>query len=443
MTCIKVVRSSRILASLLAFTTSLASAACPPDTFVHAADFRLGDYAMTQSNDNFGESMASDSRVVAVGAPRVDRSGSVGGAVFLFQRGATPSTWNYLKQLTEANFAEGGDLFGSALAMQKNVLIVAAPSGGDMASNDSGKVQVFERDQGGSNQWGLKQDIVAQSSAGNVSFGKSLALARDRLLVADPQAAGSNGEVYVYERNGLGQFARVATLSKPDAGGNNHFGDTVALYADTAVVADPAYDANPSRSGLEGRVYVFQRDQGGPGQWGLVTRLVTTPADNDSFGIAVSISHDRIAVGTGVPAAGQVFVFGRDAGGSDQWGQIQRLAAPSGDAGASDGFGHALDLHKWELVVGAPGVQGAQASTGAAYVYQRVPMSSPEHWSLLQKFYAAGNNYRSDFGVAMDWSHGFAALGDPLSDDPAFPAGSKVGHTYVFFDDEIMCTPFE
>ena len=434
---------SGLAALLTLFLAGPAMAACPPDTFVHASDFRLGDYDSTQANDNFGHAVATDGQVMAVGVPRHDTAASLGGAVYLFTRGATPGDWQYLKRLLEPHAAESGDRFGAALDAQDDVLVVGAPDGGDTNANDAGLVDVFERNQGQVGFWGVRQEIVAQESAGYRDFGSAVALQGDRLLVGDPLAGGGDGRVVVYQRGSSGLFAEVATLSNPDSGGLNHFGEQLALFGDVAVVSDPAFDADPGRSGLEGRVWVYARDQGGAGQWGLVTRLQPNPAATDSFGTAVSISHDRIAVGTGAPGAGRVYLFGRDVGGSSHWGQIESFTAPAGDTGASDGFGLALDLHKWELLVGAGSVFGAEASTGAAYVYHRVPQSSPEHWMLLQKFYSASNNYRSNFGVALDWGHGFAAIGDPLSDDPSFPAGSKVGHAYVFFDDEIMCTPFE
>ena len=63
---------------------------------------------------------------------------------------------------------------------------------------------------------------------------------------------------------------------------------------DTAVVGAPRNDG-PFNSGS---AYVFDRDEGGADMWGEVKKLTASdPAVGDSFGTSVAISDDTAVVG--------------------------------------------------------------------------------------------------------------------------------------------------
>ena len=67
-----------------------------------------------------------------------------------------------------------------------------------------------------------------------------------------------------------------------------------------------------------GAAYVFQRDQGGADNWGEVTKLTASDAQaGDQFGHGVAVSGDTAVVGAnfedaGGSNAGAAYVFGRD-----------------------------------------------------------------------------------------------------------------------------------
>ena len=92
-----------------------------------------------------------------------------------------------------------------------------------------------------------------------------------------------------------------------------------------------------------GAAYLFARDQGGPGQWGQVHKLTASDWQAaDDFGLFVAIDGDSAIVGArnedaGGSAAGAAYVFDRDQGGAGQWGEVAKLMAM--DAQAVDWFG--------------------------------------------------------------------------------------------------------
>ena len=116
----------------------------------------------------------------------------------------------------------------------------------------------------------------------------------------------------------------VATLSGDT--GDEDFGSYVTISGGTVVV------------GGDEAAYVFERDRGGPGAWGRVTKLTPSrPQDFPGFGGDVELDRDTLAIGTwlATESPGAVLVFDREAGGS--WNETASVRSPTGQA--NDGFG--------------------------------------------------------------------------------------------------------
>lgn len=434
----------RIAALLFLIVSSqVAWAGCPQDRSDYQADFSHADFVFGRANDKFGSAVATNGDVIAVG--RVRRDFQVDpdpGTVYLFQRNAASGQWSFLRELSEPGFSAHGDSFGGAVAMQSETLVVGAIQAGDDANNNAGAVYIFGRNQGGAHAWGVRQTIYVQEEDGFQSFGESIAIDGNRMLVGDSDAGSTHiGRVIVYERSGAaGDFHAAAELLAPvaDLGGTRDFARHVALDGDIAVVSDPLFDSD-ELSGLEGRVYLFKRNAGN-GQWSLLKRL-SAPLGIKGFGNAVSLSDDRIAVSNGQAQPGHVFLFERNAGGTDNWGQVADLTAGV-DSQTNDEFGVALDLHSRELMVGVANGSGTTGSTGAVYVFRR-DEGGPNHWGQAQKLFSQTNNSRSTYGATLDWAAGTAVIGDPLSDHPSFDPSARVGRAYAYYNDVIFCDSFE
>ena len=98
----------------------------------------------------------------------------------------------------------------------------------------------------------------------------------------------------------------------------------MALY--TLVAGAPDEDELDTSAGA---VYVFQRNLGGANNWGEAVKLLPDELRAGlayDFGTAVAISGDTIAVGAigdddAEVNAGAVYVFSRNEGGTDAWGR--------------------------------------------------------------------------------------------------------------------------
>ena len=90
-------------------------------------------------------------------------------------------------------------------------------------------------------------------------------------------------------------FIERKKLTASDGAADDLFGWSVSISGDTAIVAAPGDDDHGSDSGS---AYIFSRDQGGADNWGQVKKLIASDgAADDCFGGSVSISGDTAIVG--------------------------------------------------------------------------------------------------------------------------------------------------
>ena len=149
-------------------------------------------------------------------------------------------------------------------------------------------------------------------------------------------------------------FIEVKKLLALDANAGDEFGISVAVSGDTAVVGA---EGDAGAGNWAGAAYVLQRDQGGADNWGEVKKLTASDAEDEDFlGVTVAVSGDTAVVGaggedSGGSRAGAAYVFQRDEGGADNWGEVKKLTAS--DAQAEDWFGLSIAISGDTIVVGA------------------------------------------------------------------------------------------
>ena len=141
----------------------------------------------------------------------------------------------------------------------------------------------------------------------------------------------------------------------------------MAVSGDTVVVGAIGDGDNGAESGS---AYIFTRNQGGVDNWGQTAKITAAGgAEYDSFGDAVAVSGDTVVVGArGNDDNGSAYVFSRNAGGADTWGQTAKIIAAAGAVG--DRFGDAVAVSGDAVVVGAPLDDDNGSDSGSAYVYR-------------------------------------------------------------------------
>ncbi len=80
-------------------------------------------------------------------------------------------------------------------------------------------------------------------------------------------------------------------LKASTPGFNDAFGYTVGISGSTAIVGARYEDTTQPDSGA---AYIFERNTGGANNWGQVKMLkASTPGNNDQFGFSVGISDSN------------------------------------------------------------------------------------------------------------------------------------------------------
>ena len=90
-------------------------------------------------------------------------------------------------------------------------------------------------------------------------------------------------------------FQEIKKLLANDAQAGDFFGVRVSISGDYAIVGASHEDTGGN---FAGAAYIYFKDQGGTDNWGEVTKLVASDAEpGDYFGRSVSISGDYAIVG--------------------------------------------------------------------------------------------------------------------------------------------------
>ena len=278
---------------------------------------------------------------------------------------------------------------------------------------------VLMRDQGGRGAWGTVLQITGSDSEAGDGFGGAVAIEGDRIVVGSP-AAGFHitGAAYVFDRNhgGPGNWGQVAKLSDPDPVGLSDYGGAVGVSGDAVVVAaryKPLFAFN-------GVAYLYREDQGGAGNWGLAHTLV--PADGaagDQFGFSVSLDGDTAVISAATGNA--AYVFERNQGGPNAWGESHKIVAANP---LPELFGYSVKVDGDRVLVGAPGADDTVPNQGAVYLFER-DLGGAGNWGQSTRLLTADGSQGDMFGSAVSLD-GDAALVAAASDDGAAPDAGSV-----------------
>ena len=365
------------------------------------------------ADDRFGESVSISEGVVLVGAYLNDDMGTDSGSAYVFHYDGT--IWVEEQKLL-ASDAAAANSFGSSVSISGNVVLVGAPENDD-AGTDSGSAYVFHKE----GTWVEKAKPVASDAATQDIFGYSVSISGNVALVGAPEnddPGSLSGSAYVYRNNGT-SWLEEQKLVASDAAAYDFFGWSVSISGDVALVGAPENDDAGTDSGS---AYVYRYDGTA---WVEETKLTAIDAAAyDFFGWSVSISGDVALVGAWGndevgEFSGSAYVFRYD---GTSWVEEQKFVAS--DAATFDLFGRSVSISGDVALVGAWGNDDAGSLSGSAYVYRYNGTS----WLEEQKLMASDAAAADIFGSSVSISGDVALVGAFGNDD----AGSLSGSAYVY-----------
>ncbi|MGL4609925.1 MAG: hypothetical protein ACRCYY_09615 [Trueperaceae bacterium] len=348
---------------------------------------------------NFGNRVAVDGNLMVIACECPDRND----AAFIFERTTTGTwPWKYSKTLSIARTSLYDDR-RDGVVIDGNTIVL-----GYRDSTGKTYLNVYDRNQGGTNAWGLVKTLkdayssyvpyngtnlfdlsgntlvtntgkifqrnkyatnnwglvkVIDSSYGNVVISGDTVIASYTEYIGKGSDYGPYIDIYEKNQGGANNWGKVLETEKYAAIDSiNDGANDVALSGDTLVISNSHMN----------RVVVLQRNKGGTNAWGEVKKLQPTTIANDltNFGDEVSIQGDTIAVTSRFYQQSQpdtIYVYTRNQGGANQWGQAK---VPSSNISTSYRE-LTVDVSGNKVVVGSPNeIVDGKTNKGAVYIFE-------------------------------------------------------------------------
>lgn len=393
----------------LAMTLAATTAAAQADArFTHA----FAGMGEARDDDRFGSAVALSGDRAIIGMPNDETSENEDvGAAHVYAR--VNGVWELERKFTPGG-ADAGTGFGSSVAIDTDIVVVGAPRRDIDALTDAGVAYVYNRNVS-TGAWSLTTILEAGDGAAGDLFGSSVAVFDTYLLVgarSDNNGLGANqGSVYVFRRQVNGSWTQEAKLTQADATGSDNFGVSLAISAGasgvTAVIGADRHDVSGNNEA--GAAYVFFRGGSGWVQQGKL--LPNTIAAGDRFGTSVDVQGDRAVVGaplkdTNGTDNGNIYIYSRSGG---TWS----LSGSLPGAGAGHRFGQGVAVFGTRVLGGSP---GAPVDGNPARGNVRGFTLSGSDWVLQSTLLPGNPQFESSFGAAVALNGSTAMVGAPLRD---------------------------
>ena len=368
----------------------------------------------------FGTAVAISDSTAVVGAE--GKEGDTG-AAFVYE--LSDSGWTQVAELTASDGA-AGDLFGKAVAVSGDIVVVGAPGDDNERGTNAGSAYIYLR---GSMGWSEQARLISSDGAAEDQFGSAVAIDGTTAAIGAPLADSPSGQdagkVYVYDSDGP-LWAEQIVISLVDGSQGDGLGTSVALENTTLVMGAPETSAKT------GRVYVYV-------EVGItwVREAVLTGSDveiGDQFGADVDLDDNYIIIGSPIHNAeqGAGYVFRRTSG---EWGSVEEGKIESAVGAPGDRLGTSVSLSGNFAMLGAPQSDGA---LGASYLFERDGLI----WLQQTRFVSPDQEGADQVGqdVALDGEHALIGASYDTNGN-GFEAGSAYflsisGPIFVVANDE-------
>jgi hypothetical protein len=385
--------------------------------------------------------------VVAIYSEYAVAADPFGDAAYLLMKdqGGTDN-WGEVKKITPSD-GTSGDLFGYSVSMGYSYLVIGAPGHGYDASGanyllQAGAVYIFSRDQGGTGNWGQVAKIVAGDRKANNLFGLSVDVdeGTSGIVVGSPgndyDAAGANllndaGAVYLFEGSGS-SWAQKNKFVAGDRHESDNFGYSVSKSSSNIAIGVPENDYDAS--GLNflsaaGAVYIFNKSATVPFNWSQIKKIVSSDRHAEQFyGYSVSLFVSTLFIGAPgndynisggdyMDRSGAYYQYGKDQGGTNNWGQVKKYVPP--DRHENDMFGVSVSLAGQEMIAGAMqhdyDIFGSNylIEAGASYIFNQ-NSGGTNNWGIMNKVVSGDRQANTTFGISVGMGlSGYVIIGNP------------------------------
>jgi hypothetical protein len=314
---------------------------------------------------------------------------------------------------------------------------VAYDRPGQPVNDNSGAAYIWSRS---GSSWTFQSTITAPDPDAADYFGYSVSISSDGsyALVGAYRSDGPAGtpqpdwgSAYIFSRSGsTWTFQSKITAPAPDQANQDRFGVGVSISGDGSYALVGAFDSEGGFAA--GAAYIFSRSET---SWSYQSKLTAPdPSNVDLFGKSVSISSDGSYALVGSyrddgPAGSPQVDYGSAyiwVRSGSTWGFQQKITAPAPDSATYDSFGRYVSI-SGDGSYAIVGKEDDGNSDGAAYIFSR----SGSTWSLQQKITAPDRSPQDRFGysVSITSDGSYALVGAAYADGNTIP---YCGAAYIF-----------
>ncbi|MBN1489262.1 MAG: hypothetical protein JXA69_05035 [Phycisphaerae bacterium] len=331
---------------------------------------------------------------------------------------ATPAvlaeTWTQSGKIYATDGVAGMN-FGAAAGISGNTIVIGA------TDTATGAAYVYTKD--GAGDWGTEVRLSLADWTGVSDFGNGAAIDGNTIIIG---ANGSTiggvagaGTAHIFDSDGMGGWTEMALLTAgADAISDISFGASVAISGDIAVVGASKYD---DASSNQGTAYVFGRNVGGTDNWGQIAKLTAgDPSNNAYFGSAMALDGDTAVIGA--YNASKIYVFEDD--GLGNWSETIKIGSTSGTR-----FGISASIDGDTAVAGAYyRAVGGKSRAGGATVLSR-DLGGENAWGEVTAIVSPNGETNGYFGRTVAIDEGTIVVGAYGEDAGGL---ADAGAAYVF-----------
>ncbi|SNR60808.1 T9SS type B sorting domain-containing protein [Flavobacterium sp. ov086] len=326
-------------------------------------NFKIVEPVRATDND-FGFSVVTYDGYAAYGADQVD-IGDVENAGKVYIAKQDCDGWTIYQELSQPD-ARNYCGFGSVLFMEGKILAIV---GCDPSVSQGNAVYMYERDTSG--QYIFTQKITRDENSLLDNYGSKIAISENFMVVGSSYNSTDNnlnnylenaGAAYIFFKGTDGVWTLVQKIVASDRERRDTFGNSVAIYKNTIVVG--AVDEGTNWAGA---AYVFEKNNGS-NTWKETKKLIAYDFRGlqDRFGEIVKVNENGIMVsaqseddydsnlsgdgGGPLTMLGSVYIFNKNVDG--EWVGNQKIRASDGSAKIFN-FGNQMDVYEDRIAVRA------------------------------------------------------------------------------------------
>ena len=367
-------------------------------------------------NDNFGSAVAMNDDYMLIGSYNAQGvSLSDVGKVYVWKK--SYSTFSDY-QILAPNLQSTSMNFGSSVTIQDNFLMVGAPNRFFNSKEKAGSVYYYKYN-GGTAKWGIlnngpyKEDELIQhgTPAAFDRFGCSISVDGNYMIIgASGKGGGGKGKacIYKYQSN---NWVFVKDIVGSTSANNDEFGHKVQVLGNLAYASAPNHNTN------RGIIYIFNRTNGGSDNWGEIQKVVIENAYiNTYFGNDFCFGSSWGIIGSkrSNTLEGQAYFIYYNSS-TERWGtqgitdyQPEQTVTAS-DGAPNDMFGYAVSLNGNDAIVGAYKKKGDGTNeTGGAYIYK---YTGENYWELHKQLNGNDIAQNDEYGISVFMHNKYAMVG--------------------------------